>query len=1114
MFRKISILLLIACVIMSFSLPFNNSVSGASSTVINDTIKILEIYPDFNNTPQLKTFISSNTSTFPNITVDAVTLNQFNSMRNDANGEYDIVYFGAGNYGLVNGSNDSSNPNGYGTDVTPRRFNDITNLRANIIKDMINSGQLVVFHTNAFSDSSTNIYKNFNTLVPISKRISDSSFSYNKFRDIFYLPYLASKKKLIVNTFQYPNPAAEYTAGNDVTFSFKIKNPNGDSPNYKVKLYIDFNRDGLYKDNELKFEKAPLTYDQTEGFSSTLPLVYTAPIYWKIEWVALNSSGNETKIKLVQYGKINYKGKEINANVLQIAPNSTALSQLNLATKFNEIVTENGITHKLGEWPGYYKLNVTTTTSSEFQNAFNSSASSPFKNLSKNFDMIIFGFADCYSGGDITNSAAMSQIWDYYTKGLGLMLTHDTIWLVQDNNSSFPLNISRWFVNEVGQAFKNSTDYKTLIGSDIYTYKNPPFAPNNNGSPGTGFNTEYMRYTYYRPLGSSQPGAINGGGKFTQSTTVKKINDGVITEYPFNLSDTISVGTTHDMYYTLNLEDEDVIPWYNLNVGNKKDTTNSYYYYYTYSTQNITFSGTGHKPNEIASKSDELKLFVNTVIKAHLQANHAPEITVEKPENNPSNPVKISNKMDTIDVKFTPLDYDLADDGKLSVNVYMQDKNNNYQLILSIGNLTSGLSIEKSANNIYKGVNISSTLNRNIKFVITDSKGATGEVEVPIAVVNAKTLPAPTLNTKTFQNTANAVIEGKAGESSTYANQFRVYITVKDSNGNVVNSNQNVLTTTDATGLFSKTLSNALPETGDFSKPYKVEVYQKYPATDSDQTTTSPTSTTDLYIDLHSPIISNLKFKDSGGIEKPVSLTSTNVLLSTKPTLTGTITDNDPGTTGEIKILKYVSGSGYVDYTSQPLGLGSFSFTPVTDIDFGQYLVTIKATDRAGNMSQVSYEMALMNGISNVELGYGNNATTINTLTNNATLSVSLKITSIFDITDVVIPVEVVNAVYSKFATDASGIIIIPSKNNPVSINIIDKTTNSFKVHIPSLTAGATNIKFTVKVLSEAREAESLLLKINKADNITFTYGSSSGLIYNTPYDITLSIPVKKMLLR
>ena len=106
-----------------------------------------------------------------------------------------------------------------------------------------------------------------------------------------------------------------------------------------------------------------------------------------------------------------------------------------------------------------------------------------------------------------------------------------------------------------------------------------------------------------------------GYGAPNTSKQTKKINDGLITTYPFVLDDNIQIATTHNQYYMLNLEDPKIIPWYNI-IGNNRDPYDSWNHYYTYSKGNITYSGTGHTNTNFPD--EEQKLFVNTMYRAFL----------------------------------------------------------------------------------------------------------------------------------------------------------------------------------------------------------------------------------------------------------------------------------------------------------------------------------------------------------------------------------------------------------------------------------------------------------------------------------------------------------------
>lgn len=112
------------------------------------------------------------------------------------------------------------------------------------------------------------------------------------------------------------------------------------------------------------------------------------------------------------------------------------------------------------------------------------------------------------------------------------------------------------------------------------------------------------------------------------STRVDKVNEGQVTMFPYKMNDTIQVSQTHPQYYQLDMEDDDLVVWYTLasNSGyfnaTKKDAQNNYY---IYSKGNVTYTGAGHSNIE---SLEELKLFINTIIKAIDSGNATPEVEV------------------------------------------------------------------------------------------------------------------------------------------------------------------------------------------------------------------------------------------------------------------------------------------------------------------------------------------------------------------------------------------------------------------------------------------------------------------------------------------------------
>lgn len=250
-----------------------------------------------------------------------------------------------------------------------------------------------------------------------------------------------------------------------------------------------------------------------------------------------------------------------------------------------------------------YQINIDVTNMTDFNNS-----SGPYShtNINGKYDMLIFGFADMYNNTAI-NTNTVQSVENFIKTNQSILFTHDTIFNT-DNN---------WVNN-----FMDDTGQK-------------------------------------EPLTNLGYGAPN------KSTTTKKVNEGLITTYPYDLADNITIAQTHNQYYTLDLEDPKVIPWYNI-TGNNRDPYDSWNHYYTYSKGNITYSGTGH--TSTGFPKEEQKLFVNTMYRAFQGSNHAPVLTVLNPTEDEVIPAHHK-----IELAYTLQDFDLKDT-KLSTKVFLDDK--------------------------------------------------------------------------------------------------------------------------------------------------------------------------------------------------------------------------------------------------------------------------------------------------------------------------------------------------------------------------------------------------------------------------------------------------------
>lgn len=100
--------------------------------------------------------------------------------------------------------------------------------------------------------------------------------------------------------------------------------------------------------------------------------------------------------------------------------------------------------------------------------------------------------------------------------------------------------------------------------------------------------------------------------------------------------------------------------------------------YYIYSKGNITYSGAGHSSMSGDSNSQELKLFVNTIVKAIKSGNNRPEVAVENALDKGNNIYEqfIRSDNSSISVTFTASDIDMGvDHGAFSSGLIYWDVN-------------------------------------------------------------------------------------------------------------------------------------------------------------------------------------------------------------------------------------------------------------------------------------------------------------------------------------------------------------------------------------------------------------------------------------------------------
>lgn len=448
-------------------------------------------------------------------------------------------------------------------------------------------------------------------------------------------------------------------------YKFYIDSDRGASEEYTVKLYIDLNADGKYdeienvdnlvivNDSGTKIDHNKLKGDTNYKITRKLEEDYFGVLPWKLE---IKSNTNDS----IRDSHINYcalkTAEKIVLNILQIKADANNNVDLSTHTIFKQYIQD------LND----YELNIKTWTVTQFTNLVKNGAyryilkddddDHSVVNLGRveadfdddgdgyyDFDMVIIGFADCFT--DIGHENALKNINDFIEEGKTILFTHDTTSFVNrekgngpgqySDNDFWGYGLNRYFRDILGMdrfgATMTSASTRADEGKD-YT------SESSNGTKSySGYIQGYSNMILNRYKESGYRGShyyVNSVGNFEnafKTTKVSNVNHGQITKYPYEIDNNFTVATTHAQYYQLDMEASDMVVWYALsdNQNGKglysatpNDVRNNYY---IYNKGNVTYSGVGH-----AQMTDhmEVKLFVNTMIAAYSATAKAAKIDV------------------------------------------------------------------------------------------------------------------------------------------------------------------------------------------------------------------------------------------------------------------------------------------------------------------------------------------------------------------------------------------------------------------------------------------------------------------------------------------------------
>jgi hypothetical protein len=473
-----------------------------------------------------------------------------------------------------------------------------------------------------------------------------------------------------------------------LSYTFTITNPTDGTPTvtrYACQLYLDQNADGRYKSTEelgdllVKEGGKLVDGNSLQASSATASHVYTVTrqlpsakfggiIPWKLEVVKVGAQ----RVHASRHGYTYVKPAAPTViNVLQVMDDS--------ALNLNTDTTYKGL---YGQIKTAYTVNVTAITIDQL-NAFQANSASynnaaTLKAYLDGFNMLIMGFGDMY--GSLTEPSANAVV-AYINSGKAILFTHDTTSFTNISKSYSstadgtvnpswgyyfntilrdPVGLDRYGVTNptygvtryhksgttatsglTAKAYDGLTDaQKTLLTSSGYSIAYLPKSDFATAGETQGF-TKYELVRYSNNTSQIYPTSdadYATGGGLNGTNKVSQVNEGQITTFPFNINTSafdsageigsaLDVAYTHDQYYQLNMNSNDIVVWYCLSGGNftnaRNDAVNSYY---IYNRGNVTYSGAGHTTaaGTAAAYPEEAKLFVNTMIAAFRAGSENP----------------------------------------------------------------------------------------------------------------------------------------------------------------------------------------------------------------------------------------------------------------------------------------------------------------------------------------------------------------------------------------------------------------------------------------------------------------------------------------------------------
>ena len=611
---RLKILFALCCMVI---FPFVINEPHLRATETATKIQVLELTDSWTETNMFQ--IPSTTPTNLNMTdsrfeTTRMTIKEFNASRFRLQGRFDAIVIGSSPFIKDKYSKNKLTLQTQGSKEqrlahnTSSIENDLSKLKFNELKK-ISGTTFIVMHRDTKNAGTLEDLYNESAITKVNS-MQEAKEKIEK--KVFDRPRListsVSQGNIDLNSLSFTKYAVK-----DKPIEFKLESKNLTATTI-ARLYIDLNSDDRFTDDEIQNsnQEGLVWYPSATSF--------TGPRNWLVELVDAQTNKSD-----YQTGSFLYKDQLAKAQILQVTENSsTPQSQI---TKF---MSEDGLLWK----KDFYEFNVKNITGTEFDK-YTANMNDPlYKEFNPNgvstlgeaYDLLVLGFKDVYKNSTFVNENSFQKINEYIGAGQGVLMTHDTIFRDSTNKT----NWETYFSDYAGQLPTQQTDL--------------------------------------------------GKGAQLPSTKAILVNKGILTSYPHKLDlnastnmdkKVINIKTTHNQYFQLDLNAENLTPYYNMyseatdKVTEGRTIGDAMNHYYIYSKGNVTYSGSGHSNLNTGTPMDEKQLFSNTMYRAFIASNHKPEIRWSLK----ADEIVLNSK--EFSTTWQVLDYDLSDTKlKTTITIY------------------------------------------------------------------------------------------------------------------------------------------------------------------------------------------------------------------------------------------------------------------------------------------------------------------------------------------------------------------------------------------------------------------------------------------------------------